>query len=245
MMWKALLAFAALSEALPKNTFERQVLQARQGGTTMLRFGCTQVVIDRLDPLVNAGQVPSTHMHQIVGGNAFNASMATGDVSEKSSHHFRPQDGAAIDLKPLHQARRPSQSSRVQIRSWQLQNTDELREKLESIRFANTNWEERHFIPNDELFDVISESAIKLALRSSAVPLHEIIDLTDGILRGARRCFAILVFIRHGEAISSFFRHDSLRSHPDDRIPYTSEALQQIFEKDAANLMIRNFLEKQ
>ncbi|GAB1319486.1 hypothetical protein MFIFM68171_09696 [Madurella fahalii] len=124
-------------------------------------------------------------------------------------------------------------------------NMDELREKLECIRFANINWEERHFIPDDELFNVISESAIKLALRSSAVPLHEIIDLTDGILRGARRCFAILVFIRHGEAISGFFRHDSLRSHPDDRIPYTSEALQRIFEKDATSSMVRNFLEKQ
>lgn len=122
---------------------------------------------------------------------------------------------------------------------------DELREKLESIRFENTNWEARHFIPDDKLFDVISESAINLALRSSAVPLHEIIDLTDSILRGARRCFAILVFIRHGEAISGFFRHDSLRSHPDDRLPYTSEALQQIFEKDEASSVVRNFLEKQ
>ncbi|KAK0712750.1 kinase-like domain-containing protein [Lasiosphaeria miniovina] len=77
------------------------------------------------------------------------------------------------------------------------------------------------------------------------VPLHEIIDLTYGILRGARRCFAILVFIGHGEAISSFFRHDSLRSHPDDRLPYTSEVLQRIFEKNAASSVVRNFLEKQ
>ncbi|KAM7186757.1 protein of unknown function (DUF1996) domain containing protein [Naviculisporaceae sp. PSN 640] len=57
------------------------------GGTrlTMLRFGCAQIVIDRLDPLVNPGQVPSSHIHQIVGGNAFNATMTTGDVSEKAS----------------------------------------------------------------------------------------------------------------------------------------------------------------
>lgn len=48
----------------------------------MLRFGCAQVVIDRLDPLVNPGSIPSTHQHQIVGGNGFNASMATTDVSK-------------------------------------------------------------------------------------------------------------------------------------------------------------------
>jgi hypothetical protein len=51
----------------------------------MLRFGCAQVVIDRLDPLVNPGVIPSPHVHQIVGGNAFNASMTTGDVSNGAS----------------------------------------------------------------------------------------------------------------------------------------------------------------
>jgi hypothetical protein len=51
----------------------------------MLRFGCPQVVIDRLDPLVNPGQIPSTHVHQIVGGNAFNASMPSTDISALSS----------------------------------------------------------------------------------------------------------------------------------------------------------------
>jgi len=51
----------------------------------MLRFGCPQLVIDRLDPLVNPGEIPSGHVHQIVGGNAFNASMTTGDVSSTAS----------------------------------------------------------------------------------------------------------------------------------------------------------------
>ncbi|KAM7209923.1 hypothetical protein V8F06_014693 [Rhypophila decipiens] len=126
-----------------------------------------------------------------------------------------------------------------------IENMDELREKLENIRFANTNWEKHHFIPHDTLFGVVSKPAITLDLRSSAVPRHEIIDLTGSILRGARSCLAILVFIRHGEAISSFVRHDSLRSHPDDGMPYNSEALQLIFEEDAASSRVRNFLEKQ
>lgn len=33
----------------------------------MLRFECSQLVIERLDPLVNPGMIPSPHVHQIVG----------------------------------------------------------------------------------------------------------------------------------------------------------------------------------
>ena len=51
-------------------------------GFTMLRFGCAQNVIDRIDPLVNPGQAPSPHMHQVVGGNAFNISMQSTDISK-------------------------------------------------------------------------------------------------------------------------------------------------------------------
>jgi len=40
-----------------------------------LRFGCGTLVVQRLDPIVEPGVVPSAHLHQIVGGNAFNASM--------------------------------------------------------------------------------------------------------------------------------------------------------------------------
>lgn len=41
----------------------------------LIRFGCSQLVVDRLDPLVNPGMEPSPHQHQIVGGNSFNTSM--------------------------------------------------------------------------------------------------------------------------------------------------------------------------
>jgi hypothetical protein len=123
---------------------------------------------------------------------------------------------------------------------------EKLRESIESVRFANANVERRYFIPEAALFEIVSESAIKLSLKSLRVPVHEIRDLTDGILRGARKCFAILILTGNGKAISSFFMRDSLqRSHPDDRLPYTSEALQQIFEKEATNQTIKHFLEKQ
>jgi hypothetical protein len=49
-----------------------------------LRFGCSSVSIQRLDPLVEPGNIPSAHVHQIVGGNAFNATM-TGDIGEQGT----------------------------------------------------------------------------------------------------------------------------------------------------------------
>ena len=56
-----------------------------RGPLSMLRFGCSQVVIERLDPLVNPGVTPSAHMHQIVGGNAFAASMPMTDIANLST----------------------------------------------------------------------------------------------------------------------------------------------------------------
>lgn len=41
----------------------------------MMRFACSQLTVERLDPLVNPGVVGSPHTHQIVGGNSFRAEM--------------------------------------------------------------------------------------------------------------------------------------------------------------------------
>ncbi|PGH04434.1 hypothetical protein AJ79_07091 [Helicocarpus griseus UAMH5409] len=41
----------------------------------LIRFGCSQLVVDRLDPLVMPEEVPSAHVHQILGGNSFNSTM--------------------------------------------------------------------------------------------------------------------------------------------------------------------------
>ncbi|KAH7086889.1 hypothetical protein FB567DRAFT_602451 [Paraphoma chrysanthemicola] len=53
----------------------------------MLRFECSQLVVDRLDPLVNPGSAPSPHLHQIVGGNSFKPHMdhATHDLPALST----------------------------------------------------------------------------------------------------------------------------------------------------------------
>ncbi|RYP58434.1 hypothetical protein DL771_011248 [Monosporascus sp. 5C6A] len=49
-----------------------------------LRFPCSTLTFQRLDPVVEPGANPSAHLHHIVGGNAFNATM-TGDVGERAT----------------------------------------------------------------------------------------------------------------------------------------------------------------
>ncbi len=49
-----------------------------------LRFPCSTLTIQRLDPVVQPGAIPAAHVHHIVGGNAFNATM-TGDVGERGT----------------------------------------------------------------------------------------------------------------------------------------------------------------
>jgi len=60
-------------------------LAALVDAQTMLRFGCSQISLDRVDPLVNPGAVPSPHFHQIVGGNLFNATIPVADIGASAS----------------------------------------------------------------------------------------------------------------------------------------------------------------
>ncbi|KAK3296697.1 uncharacterized protein B0H64DRAFT_356211 [Chaetomium fimeti] len=51
-----------------------------------LKMSCSQLVLDRLDPLVQPGVTGTSHLHQIVGGNAFNATMdPAGGPAERST----------------------------------------------------------------------------------------------------------------------------------------------------------------
>jgi hypothetical protein len=40
--------------------------ETKLGSSDFIRFGCSQLVVDRIDPLVTPGLNPSPHMHQIV-----------------------------------------------------------------------------------------------------------------------------------------------------------------------------------
>jgi len=54
--------------------------------TQGLKMSCSQLVVDRIDPIQSPGVKGSNHLHQIVGGNSFNATMnPTDDPAELSS----------------------------------------------------------------------------------------------------------------------------------------------------------------
>jgi len=56
------------------------------GTHAALRFGCETLTVQRLDPVVEPGNAPSAHVHQIVGGNAFNATVDPSvDVGERAT----------------------------------------------------------------------------------------------------------------------------------------------------------------
>jgi hypothetical protein len=51
------------------------LLAQNAAAQNMLRFACSQLVVDRVDPIVNPGMIYTPHLHQIVGGNSFNITM--------------------------------------------------------------------------------------------------------------------------------------------------------------------------
>jgi hypothetical protein len=51
------------------------LLAGSASAQNMLRFACSQLVVDRVDPIVNPGQRFTPHLHQIVGGDSFNLTM--------------------------------------------------------------------------------------------------------------------------------------------------------------------------
>lgn len=66
MAWRATILGAVLA-LLAQDSFAQ-----RNRGSDFLRFSCSQLVVERTDPIVNPGMNPSAHMHQVVGGNSFN-----------------------------------------------------------------------------------------------------------------------------------------------------------------------------
>ncbi|CZR65168.1 uncharacterized protein PAC_15068 [Phialocephala subalpina] len=73
MQWSSLAAVALLAQ--------------NAAAQNMLRFACSQLVVDRVDPLVDPGVRYTPHLHQIVGGNSFNITMdpTTHDIAALST----------------------------------------------------------------------------------------------------------------------------------------------------------------
>lgn len=60
-----------ISIKMKLNTFSIAFGLLTPANAGLLRFGCAQLTVQRLDPLVNPGANPSPHIHQIIGGVSF------------------------------------------------------------------------------------------------------------------------------------------------------------------------------
>jgi hypothetical protein len=123
---------------------------------------------------------------------------------------------------------------------------DNLLEKIEELRFTNKNCEGRFFVPEVELASLMLDSVVRTCLIELGLPRYQHEELVADIVKGARRCFAILLLMNHGSSIVRFFGDDSLqRARPDDRLPFHQGALAKIFGVKPDNLKVRRFEEKQ
>lgn len=123
---------------------------------------------------------------------------------------------------------------------------EEILEEIHNLRFANQNVDRRYFVPEVALFEIMTISRVKHCLECLKFPLHELNVLTDDVMRGSRKCFAILLLMSKGEIIKDFITHDDLlRVSPDDRLPFNSETLKKYFRVPENSPLIRMFMEKQ
>jgi hypothetical protein len=74
MLWATSVALALSAQGV----FGAPPMDKRQGSAALMRFECSKLVIERLDPLVQPGVTPSAHVHQVAGGNSFNITMTPG-----------------------------------------------------------------------------------------------------------------------------------------------------------------------
>lgn len=62
-------------------------------GQNMLRFACSQLTVERADPLVTPGMNPAPHTNQIIGGNSFNLTVR--DTTIRLLKGWHNADGAS------------------------------------------------------------------------------------------------------------------------------------------------------
>lgn len=74
---------------------------AQQGYYFVLGTGMP-VVIERLDPLLSAGKTPSQHVHSVVGGNGFAATMDFAQTQTSTCATVQPVADKSNYVRDIH-----------------------------------------------------------------------------------------------------------------------------------------------
>jgi len=102
----------------------------------------------------------------------------------------------------------------------------QLRNQLRTLRRSVAASGES-FIPQKALYRLLSKDVVSATLRRSGTSAIHIDSLTDKILKGGQKLFAILVLLKGEESkILEFVKHDQLAVSPlDSRLPFSLETL--------------------
>ena len=115
---------------------------------------------------------------------------------------------------------------------------DSLLPQLKRLRAANTNYQNRKFVSEISLYRLMQKDSIRAILANLGTEPYHLDELVEKIFKRARKVFAILLLVGHGEAISAMDKHDGL----DAKLPLTEGRLEEILG-DA--ILASDFYEKQ
>ena len=116
---------------------------------------------------------------------------------------------------------------------------EDLRDSIIRIRAKHKNIYSQYFIPNQDVYDILTEEAIRNTFLDCDTLLsshkdakyrlenYEIEQAVDAVMKGAHRVFAILIFIRSPGLIRQFIKHDNYQILPRDHgLPFDLEKLE-------------------
>jgi hypothetical protein len=86
--------------------------------------------------------------------------------------------------------------------------------------------EGRVFIPEQTLYELMTRTFVSDVCSSCGVPLHQIEEIIEVIMYGARKVFAVLILISEELSILRFIENDQFsKSRLDDKIPFSMDIL--------------------
>ena len=113
-----------------------------------------------------------------------------------------------------------------------------LKQSIQGCRVKNH--EGYHFIPQNTLYDLLDEKALREACKPHLKP-GDLDDTVHTILRGAKKVFAILVVIDYIEDLNDLIHTDHFQASPfDHKLPFSIEFLESILPKLHAEEFYKN-----
>lgn len=99
-----------------------------------------------------------------------------------------------------------------------------LRDEL--VKITKENHEDACYCPWSKLNLVFNESNVKEAIKESNIQPYQQAEAVESILRGGKRIFATLIYIKSTSSIVKFMERDHLQHQPlDARLPYRKTEL--------------------